>query len=248
MASAFEDVHLEGLASAIVSTFHAQLTGSSDKDVQLSLSEHPNMKLLLDHLPAEVVNNLLTFQQKGVSIGISRQGRILLADDMGLGKTIQAICIAAAFPHDFPLLIICPSSVRFTWLHQLARWLTPNLNDPSNTGFTRSPDNNSSTHRLEHTWLRLPDNLAPEIRVVCSARDLNEPSGSSLGQSRFNLSGSGPKTAITIISYDLLARLAGQLAVMQFGSIIAVSSAVWFINHHLLNLSFLFILSSYLLI
>lgn len=46
---------------------------------------------------------------------MSKQGRLLLADDMGLGKTVQAICIAAYYRNEWPLLVVAPSSVRFTW-------------------------------------------------------------------------------------------------------------------------------------
>lgn len=34
---------------------------------------------------------------------------------MGLGKTLQAICIAAYYRGEWPLLVVAPSSVRFTW-------------------------------------------------------------------------------------------------------------------------------------
>lgn len=34
---------------------------------------------------------------------------------MGLGKTIQAICVAAFYRKEWPLLVVVPSSVRFTW-------------------------------------------------------------------------------------------------------------------------------------
>lgn len=46
---------------------------------------------------------------------MSRDGRLLLADDMGLGKTVQAIGIAAYYRKEWPLLVVAPSSVRFTW-------------------------------------------------------------------------------------------------------------------------------------
>lgn len=49
------------------------------------------------------------------SFAVSKQGRLLLADDMGLGKTVQAICIAAYYRDEWPLLVVTPSSVRFTW-------------------------------------------------------------------------------------------------------------------------------------
>ncbi len=46
---------------------------------------------------------------------IKRDGRVLIADDMGLGKTLQAIAVMSYYRSDWPLLVVCPSSVRFTW-------------------------------------------------------------------------------------------------------------------------------------
>ena len=46
---------------------------------------------------------------------IRHGGRVLLADDMGLGKTLQAIAVMSYYRSEWPLLIICPSSVRFIW-------------------------------------------------------------------------------------------------------------------------------------
>ena len=47
--------------------------------------------------------------------GIRHNGRVLIADDMGLGKTLQAICIAVYYQEAWPLLVLCPSSVRQMW-------------------------------------------------------------------------------------------------------------------------------------
>ena len=44
-----------------------------------------------------------------------RGGRVLIADDMGLGKTLQAIAVMSYYRSDWPLLVVCPSSVRLTW-------------------------------------------------------------------------------------------------------------------------------------
>ena len=41
---------------------------------------------------------------------------------MGVGKTIQAISIAYLFRNDWPLLIICPSSLRLTWRDEIINW------------------------------------------------------------------------------------------------------------------------------
>ena len=42
---------------------------------------------------------------------------------MGVGKTIQAISIAYLYRNDWPLLIICPSSLRLTWRDELMNWI-----------------------------------------------------------------------------------------------------------------------------
>jgi SWI/SNF-related matrix-associated actin-dependent regulator 1 of chromatin subfamily A len=51
---------------------------------------------------------------------------------MGVGKTIQAIAVSCVYQEDWPLLIVCPSSLRFTWQDELIKWLAPwYLKDPA---------------------------------------------------------------------------------------------------------------------
>lgn len=45
--------------------------------------------------------------------GIARRGRCMIADDMGLGKTFQALAIASYYKHNWPLLVVTTSSMRF---------------------------------------------------------------------------------------------------------------------------------------
>lgn len=74
-------------------------------------------------LPKIVCEKLMDFQWHGVHFALKRGGRCLIADDMGLGKTLQAIAVARVYMHDWPLLIICPSSLRLNWKHELLQWL-----------------------------------------------------------------------------------------------------------------------------
>eukprot|EP00741_Cyanophora_paradoxa_P021760 tig00000241_g21003.t1 len=73
-------------------------------------------------IPQSLRDALKPFQREGVRFGIKKGGRILLADEMGLGKTIQAIAIASQFFDEWPLLIIVPAALRFTWLEAVQQW------------------------------------------------------------------------------------------------------------------------------
>nr|VZI37460.1 unnamed protein product [Spirometra erinaceieuropaei] len=126
-AAALDDVQLEGLSSAVVSTFKSKICGKTvvtDRDDGAAAAAD----LLTERLPRSLVDSLMAFQREGVRLGLQRGGRILLADDMGLGKTLQGLAIAAAFRSEWPLLIVTPSSVRFSWREQILRWLGGPLN------------------------------------------------------------------------------------------------------------------------
>ncbi len=42
-------------------------------------------------------------------------------------ELLQAICVAACYNVEWPLLIVCPSSVTITWLEALYTWLSPRV-------------------------------------------------------------------------------------------------------------------------
>ena len=61
--------------------------------------------------------------KKGVQFGINKFGWVLIGDEMGVGKTIQALALAAIYQQSWPLLIICPSSLKYTWQDEILNWL-----------------------------------------------------------------------------------------------------------------------------
>jgi SWI/SNF-related matrix-associated actin-dependent regulator of chromatin subfamily A-like protein 1 len=77
----------------------------------------------LTSLPKPLMKALYDFQKVGVQFGIDRFGRVLIGDEMGVGKTIQAISIAYLYRNDWPLLVICPSSLRLTWRDEIMNWI-----------------------------------------------------------------------------------------------------------------------------
>lgn len=72
---------------------------------------------------ASLHDALLPFQKEGVRQGIEWEGRLLLCDEMGLGKTLQAIAIAWHFRQEWPMLLMCPTSMALPWCEELERWV-----------------------------------------------------------------------------------------------------------------------------
>ncbi len=50
-------------------------------------------------------------------------GRALLGDEMGLGKTVQALGAMSAYRDEWPVMIMCPSSLRESWSVAIQEWL-----------------------------------------------------------------------------------------------------------------------------
>lgn len=61
------------------------------------------------------MTKLKPYQRDGVFAIRAFRGRALLADEQGLGKTIQALDWVRRLPSRRPVVIVCPSSVKYTW-------------------------------------------------------------------------------------------------------------------------------------
>ncbi len=78
---------------------------------------------------ADLADQILPFQLEGLAYGVGKEGRCLIADEMGLGKSLQALMIAYEYSTtDWPLLIVCPSSIRFVWKQQISKWFDGLIN------------------------------------------------------------------------------------------------------------------------
>ncbi|CAI6363886.1 unnamed protein product [Macrosiphum euphorbiae] len=109
------DVKIEKLPRFILKLFKTK------EDIETHWS-----KVDISSIGDDMMNSLYPFQKLGVQFGISKKGRCLIADDMGLGKTLQAIGIVKYYSDNFPLLIVCPSSMRYTWEEEI-RLRMPNV-------------------------------------------------------------------------------------------------------------------------
>lgn len=63
------------------------------------------------------------FQEEGIRLIDTLNGRALLADDCGLGKTVQAIGYLRANPQDRPAVIIVPASLKLNWQKEINKWM-----------------------------------------------------------------------------------------------------------------------------
>lgn len=67
---------------------------------------------------------LYAYQAEGALFAV-RAGRVLIGDEMGLGKTIQAIAAAEILARHFGIakvLVICPTSLKYQWQSEIARF------------------------------------------------------------------------------------------------------------------------------
>ncbi|XP_040913940.1 SWI/SNF-related matrix-associated actin-dependent regulator of chromatin subfamily A-like protein 1 [Toxotes jaculatrix] len=126
-------VEVEPLPRAVIQAFSARFDGTEAKSLDVPEAD-------LFNIDPSLTQSLMPFQREGVNFAVFKQGRLLLADDMGLGKTIQAICIAAYYRNEWPLLVVAPSSVRFTWAEAFRRWL-PSLSPDSINVVVKAKDN-----------------------------------------------------------------------------------------------------------
>ncbi|XP_061861162.1 DNA annealing helicase and endonuclease ZRANB3 isoform X2 [Colius striatus] len=113
--------HGQGLRAPPPPGFNMSSTIQETPTLEDSYSENIDAKL--SFLPERLRKKLLPFQEKGIIFALQRSGRCMIADEMGLGKTIQAIAVSYYYKHEWPLLIVVPSSLRYPWVDEMEKWI-----------------------------------------------------------------------------------------------------------------------------
>jgi SWI/SNF-related matrix-associated actin-dependent regulator 1 of chromatin subfamily A len=66
---------------------------------------------------------LMPFQIDGVKFLEQRNGTGIIGDEMGLGKTVQTLGYMFLHPELFPIIIVCPASLKLNWAKEAEEWL-----------------------------------------------------------------------------------------------------------------------------
>ena len=93
----------------------------SEENVVIDYSNDQPKKLT--DLPHKFYDKLYSFQKEGIQFALEHKCRLLFADEMGVGKTIQAIALCRLYKEDWPVLVICPGSMKYSWKSEIIKWL-----------------------------------------------------------------------------------------------------------------------------
>lgn len=77
---------------------------------------------LQQRLGDDIWNSLHPYQRVCVQRAVSSR-RFYIADEMGTGKTFQCLATCQYFQPQWPVLVLCPSSLRYNWRSEIMRWL-----------------------------------------------------------------------------------------------------------------------------
>lgn len=97
-----------------------------------NIENHQDIQIMKDkihnELPEKTRMALFDYQYQTL-LYAQTKNKLLIADDPGLGKTLQAICISALYQEKWPVLVVCPSSVKKMWANEYMKWLDINKDD-----------------------------------------------------------------------------------------------------------------------
>lgn len=77
---------------------------------------------LRENIGSDIWDNLHPYQKVAVQ-KIAERKLCYVGDQMGCGKTLESLVGCYYFREKWPVLVICPSSLRYTWRSEIVRWL-----------------------------------------------------------------------------------------------------------------------------
>jgi len=119
------NIHIEDIPKFSIDLMRTKVPFSiqNGRKCRYNYEKDQTAKAKVEDLPAFIFSSLLPFQRDGVKRGIKLHGRILINNEYGTGKTLVAIALCLIYRSEWPLLVICPKTVRFHWKYEFLKWL-----------------------------------------------------------------------------------------------------------------------------
>lgn len=103
---------------------HTHIPSSISSDLQCILEKlRPFQREAFDFATGARNRNDVQLLRNDFTQQQQPHGRILLADEMGLGKTVTSLAIMTSYMEEWPLLVLCPASLRHTWPNEIEKFL-----------------------------------------------------------------------------------------------------------------------------
>jgi len=222
--------------TSITNTFVEGIPNSQLKIVAMAraaaqTTESSPSQLIQRGVPESLALALAPYQRAGVDFILQREGRALLADEMGLGKSIQSIAAMCCYRHQWPLMVICPSSATHHWKNEFMEWLSHPFKgeDTTQNGFLLT----SKRRRMDQT----NDIVTMDSHSICDESKYEKPCSSlkepyissheiQIVTSTKTPIGADPNIHIVICSYGFCSQMvtAGTLLPAMFQCIIVDES------------------------
>lgn len=115
----------------------------------------------------DIWNSLHPYQRVCVQKAASAK-RFVIADEMGTGKTFQCLATCQYFQAQWPVLVFCPSSLRYTWRSEIVQWLGL---PASEVLVAKNGQHYVKNHAAPHSFLVLPYSLLTNKGVLAAVKE-----------------------------------------------------------------------------
>lgn len=123
VALSYKSLIVDPLPRTIIAT--AQLAAGSAS--ASAIASQSSDQILKDRLSPRLLQSLASFQREAVAFVLKNDGRAMICDEMGLGKTREAIAASVAYKHDWPVLVLSPTSAKRHWQAEILSLTSPEV-------------------------------------------------------------------------------------------------------------------------
>lgn len=119
--------------------------------------------------PCPATEHYMSYQVAGIDFALRRTGT-LFGDEPGLGKTVEALGVVNA-TDEYPVLIVCPASVRIQWEKMARKWLVKGLKGRPLTIYRIMKSSDGVHPKADVVIISFEGARSPEIQKQLCERD-----------------------------------------------------------------------------